>query len=206
LRGENATTQSYEQAIRDESGASGTVKVEKSRIEDCGECLHGEPIEATGSYIIANENVGRSGGLHREPWYANDGTVVARNDTILVPEDQTAVIFDNVANGTSGVDACSNHVTLESSLVAGSGQMIQTCGPRSTGPGTATLTVRNNRFARCLTTPIVEKRCSGSGTEGSDSHGYFPAGGWISLLGEAPYGTLSWEGNFWDDSLEGVAA
>jgi hypothetical protein len=204
IRGENSTTSSFEEAVRSESLSMGVQKVERDRIEDCGECLHGN-FEATGSYLISNQNIGKAGGLHREPWYLNNGVAIARGDTILVPEDQTAVIFANVANGVEHVEECSDRLTLENNLIAGSGQMIQTCGPRSLGNGTATLTVRGNRFARCLTVPVVEKRCSGHGFEGADSHGYFPAGGWISLLGEPPYGSLVWEGNFWDDNLETVA-
>ncbi len=200
VRAENAGSAAFEEAVSNNDPAAGTALISGDVLEDCGECLHGN-FEANNSYLIANAKLGDSG-IHRETWYANNGTVIAHHDTMLVPEDQTAIVFDNVANGVEHIEECTNHVTIEESLMAGSGQMIQTCGPRANGAGSASLTVRNNRFARCLTTPIVNKKCSGGAIEGSDSHGYFPEGGWISLLGDAPYGTLKWEGNFWDDDLK----
>jgi hypothetical protein len=203
VRAENATTDWFEEAISNDNAASGVPVVAKDVFEDCGECLHGS-FEVSESYVIADAGLGKAGGLHREPWYLNNGTAIGRDDTILDPENQTAIIFANVANGVEHVEACSDHVTLENSFVAGSGQMIQTCGPRATGPGTATLTVKNDRLARCLTPPIADKKCSGSGFEGADSHGYFPNGGWISVLGEPPYGAVVWEDNYWDNNLEEV--
>jgi hypothetical protein len=203
VRAENSTSASFEQAISNDDPATGVTVVRKSVFEDCGECLHGS-FEVTESYVLANQKLGDKG-LHREAWYLNNGTAIARDDTLLVPENQTAVIFANVANGVEHVEECSDRLTLENSLVAGSGQMIQTCGPRSLGNGTATLTVRGNRFARCLTMPVVEKRCSGHGFEGADAHGYFPEGGWISVLGEPPWGAVTWEANVWDDNLSPVA-
>ena len=186
VRAENSGSDAYEEAISNNDPSTGVASVSGDVFEDCGECLHGN-FEASNSYMIANAKLGDSS-IHRETWYANNGTVIARHDTMLVPEDQTAIIFDNVANGVENVEECTNHITVEESLMAGSGQMIQTCGPRSTGASKASLTVRNNRFARCLTTPVNNKKCSGSGFEGADSHGYFPEGGWISLLGTPPTG------------------
>ena len=53
----------------------------------------------------------------------------------------------------------------------------------------------NNHFARCLTTPLTKTSggnwlCSGSGFDGSDSHGYYPYGGYDSSYGgsDSSYG------------------
>jgi hypothetical protein len=202
VRAPNSTTSSFEQSVRNDGNAAGGL-INSDVLEDCSECLHGR-FEATESYILANQRLGEKG-LHREDWYLNDSSAVARGDTLLVPENQTAIIFANVANGVEHVEACTNQLTLEDNLMAGSGEMIQTCGPRATEAVDASLTVKGNRFARCLTKPVSEKECSGPAFEGGDSHGYFPEGGWIDLLGEPPWGSTVWEGNFWDDNLAPAA-
>ena len=189
VRGENDTTQSYEHAINDFGGSRGEgatsgVVLKKDRFEGCGECLSGT-FETVESYLIADESFSFSEkisdeSLHRETWYANEETVVAKDDTFLVPEWEVAIIFDNTNNGNGGVP-CGTHVTVENSLLAGSGQMFQTCG-HTTNAGTGTLVLKSNRVARCLTMPMKwepneSDGCSGSSFVGADSHGYFPYGG-----------------------------
>lgn len=183
--------------------------LKKDVLENCGECITGEA-EVVESYINANEE---HNGLHRETWYQNEETSIAKHDTFFVPESAVAIIFANTNNGVGGTP-CETHITVENSLLAGSGQMIQQCGSRSK-PGNATLTFKNNRIAKCLTTPIKENNsgldnCSGPYIEGSDSHGYMPNGGAIGVQTDRTNGPTGanyvWEGNYWDNNLEAVAA
>ena len=69
------------------------------------------------------------------------------------------------------------------------------------------MTIKDNRFARCLGAPQYESAtggwvCAG----GADAHGYFPYG---ALYGPATsYYTGAgqvWEGNYWDNNLEAAA-
>jgi hypothetical protein len=218
IRGENSTTQSFEVAIKSFSGPKVTVK--DDRLEDCAECIQGSA-EITGSYLLANRELGNTG-LHRETVYMNTGsgngevpeeTVIARNSTFLVPEASVAIVFANTGNGVY-TDPCGSHITLEGNLLAGSGQMVQQCGSRSE-KGSATLSLKGNRVARCLTTPIKNNasgmpNCSGSYFEGGDSHGYFPYGGSLSVQDDRTNGPTGssyvWEGNFWDNNLAAIAA
>lgn len=215
IAGQNNTDESFEKAIEDSGNARGEgapadVVLDKDRIEDCGECLSGS-FDASDSFIFANEKPGDNG-LHRETVYLNEETVVLKHDTMFVPEDQTAIVFANTNNGQGGVP-CGTHVTVEESFVAGSGQMFQVCGHTNQN-GSGTLVLRDNRIARCLTKPIVENQyglhnCSGPNFEGSDSHGYMPYGGGVSesegVIAGTVVGSLTWEGNYWDDDLEAVA-
>ncbi len=217
VRGENDTTQSYEHAINDFGGSRGEgatsgVVLKKDRFEDCGECLSGT-FETVESYLLADESFSFSEkisdeSLHRETWYANEETVVAKDDTFLVPEWEVAIIFDNTNNGNGGVP-CGTHVTVENSLLAGSGQMFQTCG-HSSNAGTGTLLLKNNRVARCLTMPMKWEPnetdgCSGSAFVGADSHGYFPYGGSQNIVPSGTPEPWTWEGNYWDDNLKTIS-
>ncbi len=217
VRGENDTTQSYEHAINDFGGSRGEgatsgVVLKKDRLEDCGECLSGT-FETVESYLLADESFSFSEkisdeSLHRETWYANEETVVAKDDTFLVPEWEVAIIFDNTNNGNGGVP-CGTHVTVENSLLAGSGQMFQTCG-HSSNAGTGTLVLKNNRVARCLTMPMKwepneSDGCSGSAFVGADSHGYFPYGGSQNIVPSGTPEPWTWEGNYWDDNLKTIS-
>jgi hypothetical protein len=218
IRGENSTTQSFEVAIKSFSGPKVTVR--DDRLEDCAECIQGSA-EISGSYLLANRELGNTG-LHRETVYMNTGsgngevpeeTLIARNSTFLVPEASVAIVFANTGNGVY-TDPCGSHITLEDNLLAGSGQMVQQCGSRSQ-QGSATLALKGNRVARCLTTPIENNasgmpNCTGSYFEGADSHGYFPYGGSLSVQDDRTNGPTGaayvWEGNFWDNDLAAIAA
>ena len=217
VRGENDTTQSYEHAINDFGGSRGEgatsgVVLKKDRFEDCGECLSGT-FETVESYLIADESFSFSEkisdeSLHRETWYANEETVVAKDDTFLVPEWEVAIIFDNTNNGNGGVP-CGTHVTVENSLLAGSGQMFETCG-HTTNAGTGTLVLKSNRVARCLTLPMKWEPnetdgCSGSSFAGADSHGYFPYGGSQNIVPSGTPEPWTWEGDYWDDNLKTIS-
>jgi hypothetical protein len=198
---------SYEKAVDNNYGISAGWKISNSRIEDCGECVSGFGA-VTKSYVISNEYVGEeSHGLHREDWYLNDETASVRESTMFNPSDQTSDIFMDSNNG-SGRIACVDKLTVEKSLLAGGGTSIEMCGKEDT-KGTSSFTFVDNRIPRCETTPIVknsggEEDCSGPYFEGGDAHGYMPHGGADGLAAFEDVGSVTWSGNYWDNSLEPV--
>ncbi len=193
--------------------SSGTDIIAKNdRFEDCGECLNGlGNVEITDSYMDASQWEGKepeNNELHRENIYMMQGTAIVKDSTMFVPDDETAEIFDE----DNGI-ACDTHVTFENDFLSGSGQMFQLCGHSNGQVGTGSTIINHNRFARCLTTPIVKPSngipiCSGPYTEGADSHGFMPSGGSTQILGNGetnPYGARKeFEGNYWDDNLETI--
>jgi hypothetical protein len=66
--------------------------------------------------------------------------------------------------------------------------------------------ISNNRFVRCLTTPLHDSvgsgglNCSGSGLFGADTHGFYPHGGYFGES-TATGAQTTWSGNHWDDNL-----
>ena len=139
---------------------------------------------------------------------------LANHDTLLNPSKHTAVIF-----GESGGGKCVNHETLTNSLIAGGGYMLYFC-QNTSGNSNSSVEIKNNRFARrvCVKgeTVDVEGRggyeCTGKPSEsesyfdaGEGSGGYFPRGGFFGAMKESEglfdRGT-GWEGNLWDNNLE----
>ncbi len=213
VRGEDATSKPIEVAIANDCryGEEKLGVAKGDVFEGCGECVHGN-WEVDESYIMANKEVqnGNPSSIHREDWYINGNPgaengaeAIANDDTMFTPDSQTAIIFGDTNNGSGGTP-CDNIMTVTNSFVAGSGQMFQTC--KSKEAGTSKFLIKNDRFARCLTKPIVAELCTSPyklAYAPGDSHGYFPLGGRYSVLGtEVP---VTWEGNYWDDNLEAVA-
>jgi hypothetical protein len=205
VRAENDAADSFEEALSNDSNAAGAT-ASKDRLEDCGECLHQE-WALTKSYVIANgqrvtEETDK-GEVHREDWYCNDNTIAAEGDTMLNPYDQTAVIFCDTNLGGGG--ACSDHVTATGNLIAGSGYMLYPCGNASSA-GTSTMTVKDNRFARCLGATKYESGTGGTAcAAGPDANGYWPSGGYFGVATSYYTGAgRVWEGNYWDDDLATV--
>jgi hypothetical protein len=205
VRAENDAADSFEEAISNDSNAAG-ASASKDRLEDCGECLHQE-WSLTKSYVIANgQRVTEEtdpGEVHREDWYCNDNTIAAEGNTMLNPYDQTAVIFCDTNLGGGG--ACSDHVTATGNLLAGSGYMLYPCG-NSSSAGTSTMTVKDNRFARCLGATKYESGTGGTAcADGADANGYWPYGGYFGAATSYYTGAGQvWEGNYWDDDLAAV--
>ncbi len=139
---------------------------------------------------------------HDEPIYFADDTITLTHNVLLNEESQTAAVFGD----TSGAGACNNNLTMTDNLVAGGGYVIYPCG-NATSVGTSTMDIENNRFARCLTTPLADNdhQCSGGGSNGSDAHGYYPSGGYYSVATYYFTGAgQTWSGNYWDDNLNEV--
>ena len=221
LRSPNSTTEVAERQFEDEGDGTTGVVLKKDVIEDCGGggCIQGgaatganpeKTFELVESYVFPNawmgEKVAQEHDVHRENWFINQGKALARRDTLLNPGNAVAIIFGETADPDNV-----NHdeFVVEESLVAGSGQMFQE-GKTTNEVNPEGFIFRNNRFARCLTTPLTEggKKCSGSGLLGSDSHGYFPKGPWLGDIVSSEPETFKqgvWEGNFWDDNHEATA-
>jgi len=220
LRGPNSTTGSFDYGFKDEGNGTTGVLLKKDVIEDCGNggCIHGGAVTKTNpektfelveSYVFPNQWMGRKAttehDVHRENWYINQGRAVAKDDTLLNPENSVAIIFgETVPNTENDLE-----FVVENSLIGGSGQSFQE-GKNTTGVNAAGFIFRNDRFARCLTEPLAEnnQKCSGEGYLGADSHGYFPHGPWLGDIvtaEPAPFEQGVWEGNYWDDNLEAAA-
>jgi hypothetical protein len=200
IRGENESNHSIEEAISNNYGNAGAM-ASKVQLYNCGECIH-QTWTLTKSYVNVNGMRGTSD--HYEDWYYSDATVVANEDTLLNPEEQTAVLFGDTHLGGSG--PCDNHLTVTNSLLAGGGGLFYPCGNASS-VGSSTMTIKNNRFARCLTAHQYEPESGGTlCSGGSDVHGYYPFGGFFFTAAYIYSGSGQvWEGNIWDDNHE-VAA
>lgn len=221
LRSGNSTTEVAERQFEDEGYGTTGVVLKKDVIEDCGGggCIQGgaatgtnpeKTFELVESYVFPNawmgEKASQEHDVHRENWFINQGKALARRDTLLNPGNAVAIIFGETADPDNV-----NHdeFVVEESLVAGSGQMFQE-GKTTNEVNPEGFIFRNNRFARCLTTPLTEggKKCSGPGLLGADSHGYFPKGPWLGDIVSSEPETFKqgvWENNFWDDNHEATA-
>jgi len=156
IHGENQQTHSLAASgiWTEEESASGTT-IKKDVFYWCVECLQG-PAEATEDYVIANGIQGKgeeSEVLHREDWYVNESFVIAKKDTLINPEPNVAVIFEDQFKHEN--TPCVDHMTVENSFLAGGNQGLEMCGEKVSETGTATQVIKGNRFARCLGTPEV---------------------------------------------------
>lgn len=137
---------------------------------------------------------------HDEAIYYSSLSITLHHNVLFNEEDQTAAVF-----GDSDT-ACANQLTMTDNFVAGGDYVVYPCA-NSSSVGTSTMDITNNRFARCLTTPFIAggDECSGSGLNGSDSHGYYPNGGFFSVAAYYYSGAgQTWSNNYWDDNLDQV--
>ena len=182
IRGEGVGgTASVEAAITGSGGAT----LKGAYLYNCNECVQVYPTTLTveDSYLISN---GENGGSHTEDIYSNNGTVVVKHSTLLNPLEQTATVFDDTEFGVHK-HACVNHVTVEKSLLGGGGEGLYPCG-NSEKIGTSAMTIKEDDFARCLGTPLTKQgsggeTCGVTDKSGSDTHGYWPYGGYFNLVG-----------------------
>ena len=214
IRGKNTTTESIEEALRNNYSNAGAT-ASGDRIENCSECLH-QPWTLDDSYVDADgeQHADESGRAHAEDWWFDSGTINANDDTLLNPSKQTAVIFAESGGGT-----CENHETVTNSLLAGGGYTFYLC-THSTGAGTSSIDIKNNRFARILCAKRKIENYEGRGgfgcspegsyfSYGEGSGGYFPRGGFFGLVyeGEGIYNKgAGWESNYWDNDLQRAPA
>ncbi len=213
VKGANKTSESVEEAIRNNYNNPGAVATDV-RLENCGGCIH-QNWTLENSYVIADgrEHADETGAEHGETWWISDGTILANHDTLLNPSKQTAVVF---AQG--GSSSCSNKETITNSLLAGGGYMLYFCAHTSNA-GSSSIDIKDDRFARmvCAKTIISDlegrggHECSGEPSErisyfdaGEGSGGFYPRGGFFGVVdeGEGLYNRgAGWEGNYWDNNL-----
>jgi hypothetical protein len=205
VSGANSTSQSVEEALSN-NYANANTTADHDYIFNCGECVHGA-WTLTNSYVIVNGKVPNCGSEcpdHYEDIYCDSSTFIAEHDVLLNPEGQTAALFCDTGGGSGG--PAENHITLTNSLVAGGGYSLYPQG-NSSSVGSSTMDIANNRFARCLTTPVHE-----SGTEckgGADLNGYWPLSGYYGVTDSAatycpPTSGQAWSNNVWDDDSESI--
>lgn len=138
---------------------------------------------------------------HLENIYSETSNLTVTHSVLLNAETnftQGAVFAQTAA----GQDApCANRITLTDNLLAGGGYTLGLCA-HATSVGTASLTVENNRFARCVTSRVRvgggQWHCSG----GPDQHGYLPFSGAYGPDADlyCSSGQTTWAGNRWDDN------
>jgi hypothetical protein len=166
---------------------------------NCGECIHGA-WNVKNSYAISNSEYS---GQHTETWFTYGGNV-AEHDTLLNPEQQTAVF-----------EGSGESMKVTNSLIAGGGWTLYSTA------GGSHFEVIDNRFVRRLCANGTRHIGPGPGEGGKDCVGSSPVGPVATLpssYGEGsggywPYcgfygltdGSFAkWEGNYWDDNLESV--
>lgn len=136
-------------------------------------------VNVTSSYAVSDLYIQ---GDHVENIYMSGGaTTVVNHSTLLNIDGQTANIFDDNA-GTAGAPACSDHLTLTGSFLAGAGYTLYYCDA-STSVGSASLDVENNVVARCsnYSHQVTDIRGNGSGWLCAGSTSYCPA--WVPGAG-----------------------
>jgi hypothetical protein len=187
-----------QQDIRD---TGGSLKIENSYLHACDGNIYSQgPTVLKDSYGITKFVISSD---HIENVYTNETKFTAIHDTLLNPIDQTAVIFGNSGDGTD-VTNCSNRITIKESLLAGGGYSLYPCA-HSTQPGSSSLVVEGNHFARCATKEGYEPDggthpCVG----GADSSGYYPNSGSFGIAAYYYQGNGTWRGNVWDNNLAKV--
>lgn len=217
VQGANATDQSVEQAVASDNN---NVTAEYDYFANCGECIHDSGWTVTNSYVLANGGPYSEGysGLtphgeldHREDLYCNDGSATLRHDTLVNSFGTVATVFCDTGDGAGG--PCVNHVTMTENLLIGGGYVLYACG-NSNSPGTSTMDIEHNRFARCTREPVRQTsdggwECSVSGGHGggsgsgADAHGLWPYGGHYGVDADTfcpPTPGQTWAGNVWDNN------
>jgi hypothetical protein len=193
LRGVDSTSLGAVQYSVQNSGSS-TNKGMRLNMSSCTTCWAG-PGTLQDSYAITDAVIS---GSHYEPIYYGGGAgpLVVNHDTLKNPNGQTAEVF---GGNDYGIET---GLTITNNLLAGGGYMIYGGAIGSQGASTTDVTITGNRFARCLTSTILDSGggylCSG----GSDSNGYWPHGGYFGVAAYVNTAVTTWSGNYWDDDLQ----
>ena len=215
ISGANGTTEAVGKIIED-LGSGATIKNNYMYNFAGGVFEKGDGTELVqNNYMLLNVTMLQPNGspVHYEPMYCtNNPALTINHNTLFITQGQTAAIFCNTGDGAGG--ACSNHVTITDNFMAGGGYTLYPCA-NSSGVGTSVVDIENNRFAKCLGTPITHQYPNGGsgytcGTvdgAGADSHGYWPYSGYYGVVDTvANYigPSETWSGNYWDDTLHTV--
>lgn len=157
-----------------------------------GSYLHGVPdnvegpVSIRGSYVVVDAGYP---GAHSENVYLCGENATVRHSTLFNESDETALIFGD------GICGRGNRVTVEDSLLAGGGYMLQ---PNAKGVS-APVKILDNRLARCRTR---SRQDSGGGyvcNSGIDERGFWPRGGHYGIATDLGH-EARWWNNVWDDT------
>lgn len=212
IGGANATDQSVQITLGENVNRGYRLFADHVLLDNCSECVHNDGWHLKNSYVISNGRVcgGYSGGHcvggldHVEDVYCNAGSFTANHDTLINPQGPTAVVFcDNTQGG-----ACTDHVTIKNSLLAGGGFTIYGCS-NGVPVGTSSMVVAGNRFARCHGRPVYQPSSGGSTCTKADrpsngKAGLWPYDGYFGWVADS-YCPRSgpaqvWSDNVWDDN------
>ncbi len=158
--------------------------------------LHGVPDNIEGPVSIHDSYVtvdAEYPGAHSEDIYLCGANATVKDSTLFNESDETSLIFGD------GICGRGNRVTVEDSLLAGGGYMLQ---PNSKGVS-APVRIVGNRVGRCRTKTHQDDGggyvCDG----GTDEHGFWPRGGHYGIATELGHEALWWN-NVWDDTSRPV--
>jgi hypothetical protein len=161
--------------------------------------LHGVPDNIEGSVAEVRDSFiavdAEYSGAHSENIYLCGASAKVVHSTLYNFSDETSLIFGD------GICGKGNTVTVEDSMLAGGGYMLQ---PNAKGVS-APVRIVDNRVGRCLTTA---RQDSGGGyvcASGADANGYWPRGGHYGLDTELGKEAV-WSGNVWDDNSAAMCA
>jgi hypothetical protein len=150
------------------------------------------PVSVRDSYIIVDAEYPAA---HSENIYLCGGYANVQHSTLYNESDETSLIFGD------GICDKGNRVTVENSLLAGGGYMMQ---PNSKGVS-APVRIVDNRVGRCRTKTHQDNGggyvCNG----GADEFGFWPRGGHYGISAELGQ-EAQWWNNVWDDTGKPVCA
>jgi hypothetical protein len=164
-----------------------------------GSYLHGVPDNIEGSVAEVRDSFiavdAEYSGAHSENIYLCGASANVQHSTLYNESDETSLIFGD------GICGKGNTVTVENSMLAGGGYMLQ---PNAKGVS-APVKIVGNRVGRCLTSARQDSGggyiCSG----GKDANGFWPRGGHYGLDTELG-SSATWSGNVWDDNSQPMCA
>jgi hypothetical protein len=161
--GDNVT----QHCIRSEDSST---QIKRVHMYNCTSCGWGPGtwsdsfIDETGA-VIPQEH-------YEDIYYGGGGTLVVNHDTMLNPNEQTAVVFASVDFGNQTT------LTVTDNLMAGGGYMIYGGGSGSGGTVIGPVSVTGNRFSRL----------------------YYPKGGFYGVDAHFNPAVTAWSNNYWDDT------
>ena len=158
-----------------------------------GSYLHGVPDNIEGGVAEIRDSFiavdAEYPGAHSENIYLCGGSANVQHSTLYNESDETSLIFGD------GICGKGNRVTVENSLLAGGGYMLQ---PNSKGVS-APVKIIGNRVGRCRSKTHQDDGggyvCDG----GADEHGFWPRGGHYGIATELGR-EATWWNNVWDDT------
>jgi hypothetical protein len=164
-----------------------------------GSYLHGVPDNIEGSVAEVRDSFiavdAEYPGAHSEDIYLCGASANVQHSTLYNESDETSLIFGD------GICGAGNAVTVENSLLAGGGYMLQ---PNAKGVS-APVRIVGNRVGRCLS---AARQDSGGGyvcANGKDANGFWPRGGHYGLDTELG-NSATWTGNVWDNNSQPMCA